>query len=434
MLAYGVGARTQKGTGPAVDICSMTGDYLDPYVESPEELRNCYDGSLGVIQISGPVNYKAIVKYVCDLAQLDYGTVADVSSIRNYYVLTILMAGLIDDIDDSVNEILRAAELPISVQIIKIGGISDSDNDFGTLIERTRPALEQCDRNFIDMHDFDRYKVKEKVSGSEFINEEKLQLDLMRNIPEQIEKFFEIQHFDFDNSNALLQSPAKTSLNSSDTSSQQNYQIQAALDGEIAAMHMPLSPHEGGDEEIGSELTEDNLKKRDSLMMMDEEAKNQLTQELAQNRDQEEQMMQAARLKRVDLEIDTTEAEETKEPTVDLMQTPRSHKMHLMEQPDYKEKIKLFLEMEKLKLITQAVAIGISEDAILEAFQEESFIDFSLDNLKAIIQRRADALAEAAGDGVDVTVAAGEAEIQASESLSAENTEPVGEKHDEEQK
>ena len=69
------------------------------------------------------------------------------------------------------------------------------------------------------MHDFDRYKVKEKVSGSEFINEEKLQLDLMRNIPEQIEKFFEIQHFDFDNSNALLQSPAKTSLNSSDTSS-----------------------------------------------------------------------------------------------------------------------------------------------------------------------------------------------------------------------
>ena len=73
---------------------------------------------------------------------MDYGTVADVSSIRNYYVLTILMAGLIDDIDDSVNEILRAAELPISVQIIKIGGISDSDNDFGTLIERTRPALE----------------------------------------------------------------------------------------------------------------------------------------------------------------------------------------------------------------------------------------------------------------------------------------------------
>ena len=115
MLAYGIGARTQIGNGPAVDICSMTGDFLDPYVECSEELLSCYEGTLGVIKISGPVNYKAIVKHVCDLAQMDFGTAADPSSIKNYYVLTILMAGLIDDIDDSVNEILRAAELPISV-------------------------------------------------------------------------------------------------------------------------------------------------------------------------------------------------------------------------------------------------------------------------------------------------------------------------------
>ena len=55
------------------------------------------------------------------MAQMDFGTASDPSLIRNYYVLTILMAGLIDDIDDSVNEILRAADLPISVQIIKVG-------------------------------------------------------------------------------------------------------------------------------------------------------------------------------------------------------------------------------------------------------------------------------------------------------------------------
>ena len=71
------------------------------------------------------------------MAQMDFGTAQDASSIRNYYVLTILMAGLIDDLDQSVNEILRAADLPISVQIIKIGGVSESENDFGTLISRT---------------------------------------------------------------------------------------------------------------------------------------------------------------------------------------------------------------------------------------------------------------------------------------------------------
>ena len=119
----------------------MTGDFTDPFVENAEELLNCYHGSLAAVKIAGPVNYKEIVKFVCDLAQLDFGTAADASSIRNYYVLTILMAGLIDDIDESVNEILRAAELPISVQIVKIGGISESENDFGTLINRTSASF-----------------------------------------------------------------------------------------------------------------------------------------------------------------------------------------------------------------------------------------------------------------------------------------------------
>ena len=173
MLAYGVGARTMEGNGPAVDICSMTGDFTDPFIENHEELLNCYEGTLRTIKIAGPVNYQAIVKFVCDLAQLDYGTAADATSIKNYYVLTILMAGLIDDIDDSVNEILRAADLPISVQIVKIGGVSEAENDFGTLIERTGSAFQECERTFIDMHDINNYKVVDQASGSELIREEK---------------------------------------------------------------------------------------------------------------------------------------------------------------------------------------------------------------------------------------------------------------------
>ncbi len=34
MLAYGIGARTEEGNGSAVDICSMTGDFTDPFIES----------------------------------------------------------------------------------------------------------------------------------------------------------------------------------------------------------------------------------------------------------------------------------------------------------------------------------------------------------------------------------------------------------------
>ena len=103
------------GSGTAVDICSMTGDFTDPFIESKEELLNCYEGTLKSVKIAGPVNYKALVKFVCDMAQLEYGTAADPTNIQNYFVLTILMAGMIDDLDECVNEILRAADLPISV-------------------------------------------------------------------------------------------------------------------------------------------------------------------------------------------------------------------------------------------------------------------------------------------------------------------------------
>ena len=33
-LAYGVGARTMPGLGNASELCSMTGDFTDPFVES----------------------------------------------------------------------------------------------------------------------------------------------------------------------------------------------------------------------------------------------------------------------------------------------------------------------------------------------------------------------------------------------------------------
>ena len=42
----------------------------------------------------------------------------------------------------------------------------------------------------------------------------------MRNIPQQMEKFFEMQHFDLDVSQNIIESPEHTVMSSSDTNSQ----------------------------------------------------------------------------------------------------------------------------------------------------------------------------------------------------------------------
>ena len=55
---------------------------------------------------------------------------------------------------------------------------------------------------------------------------------------------------------------------------------------------------------------------------------------------------------------------------------------------DYRAKINLFLEMEKLKLINLAVSEGIAEAVVQEVVEEENLIDFSLENLRAVIKAR----------------------------------------------
>ena len=142
MLSYGVGGRTMKGDGSSCPtLFSLSGDFMDPFVETQEELLQCYEGTLKSCKIALPINYKSIVQFVCDLAQMEYGTASDATHIKNYYVLTLVMAGIIDDLEDSVNEILRAADLPISVVIIKVGK-TNSENDSATLIEKTKSTFD----------------------------------------------------------------------------------------------------------------------------------------------------------------------------------------------------------------------------------------------------------------------------------------------------
>jgi hypothetical protein len=52
----------------------------------------------------------------------------DIANVKNYYILTILMAGMVDDFKDTLNQMLRAANLPISIIVLKVG-TSNEEND-----------------------------------------------------------------------------------------------------------------------------------------------------------------------------------------------------------------------------------------------------------------------------------------------------------------
>ena len=56
--------------------------------------------------------------------------------------------------------------------------------------------------------------------------------------------------------------------------------------------------------------------------------------------------------------------------------------MVIEEETDYREKIHMIIEMEKLKLVTCAIREGISEQDVDRVLQEENLPDYDLENLK----------------------------------------------------
>ena len=78
-MCYGIGARTQPGEGPACNLFSMTGDFNDPIISTSDELINCYAGTIKTVRLALPVNFMNVIKFVCDLAQHEFGTVSDVT-------------------------------------------------------------------------------------------------------------------------------------------------------------------------------------------------------------------------------------------------------------------------------------------------------------------------------------------------------------------
>jgi hypothetical protein len=70
MLGYGFGARTvgSDKEGPACNLFTLTGDFMDPFVTSEEELFNSYCGTLKAVKLGLPVCFKDVFKLVCDLA------------------------------------------------------------------------------------------------------------------------------------------------------------------------------------------------------------------------------------------------------------------------------------------------------------------------------------------------------------------------------
>ena len=142
-------------------------------------MYNAYSKTLQDVELSLPVNHEGIYNMACDYAEYEKHN----HEARNYYVLVVVTPGVVDDLEASLEAVTRAAELPLSVLIVKVGNVQlDDVNDPAEMLKQSEEKFEECERRYIDLVAYEDYK-KEGAEAFE--------LELIRRIPDQVQKYME---------------------------------------------------------------------------------------------------------------------------------------------------------------------------------------------------------------------------------------------------
>jgi hypothetical protein len=121
---YGFGARLTGADGmetPTQHCFPVYGG--DSTVNGVAGIIQAYRDALNTVKLSGPTHFQPLLQNAGYLAQSSGCTQDN----QNYTVLLILTDGIVDDMDGTIAEIVKASALPLSVIIVGIGNEDFSD-------------------------------------------------------------------------------------------------------------------------------------------------------------------------------------------------------------------------------------------------------------------------------------------------------------------
>lgn len=76
-----------------------------------------------------------------------------------YFVIYIIAAGIIDDLDDSIRELTKVINLPVSIVIVQLKntGLSERDTDVSKLEEKCEFLFEKANRRFLKVIKYSQF-------------------------------------------------------------------------------------------------------------------------------------------------------------------------------------------------------------------------------------------------------------------------------------
>ena len=175
---YGYGAKLAN-SNEANHCFPINGNPNDPNINTIDGILLAYRQILPHITLYGPTYFAPIIRELNNTVKQELSE----GKTMNYNILMILTDGLINDMDDTIDELVEASFLPISVIIIGIGNgdfgnmdILDADDD--PLYDRNK---RKADRDLVQFVPFFKYSN----------DGEKLAEQVLEEVPRQVIEYYQ---------------------------------------------------------------------------------------------------------------------------------------------------------------------------------------------------------------------------------------------------
>ena len=154
----------------------------DPNIQGIEGILQAYRNILNQTKLYGPTYFHFILNHIISLVKEDVMA----ENKMNYTIIMILTDGIIDDMDDTIDSLVEASFLPISVIIIGIGDANFSnmnylDADDEPLVDRNG---RKADRDLVQFVPFKKFSY----------NGELLAKEVLEELPKQVIEYYEHQN------------------------------------------------------------------------------------------------------------------------------------------------------------------------------------------------------------------------------------------------